>query len=446
MKDQTKREGLLKEIFINLSIKMMAKILMFTGIFIFLITSCDNPPPPPYACVIITPDMTQSEVQEALITVEDGCVIQFVEGSYNFVTTLSIADKNDLTFKGAGMDQTILSFSGQQAGENGNGENEGDDHGAGSEGILVTNCTNFTIKDLTVEESAGDGIKTKDCTGVTFQNIATVWHTDNSTENGAYGIYPVLCTGILVEDCYAQGASDAGIYVGQSMDAIIRDCRVEKNVNGIEIENTINADVYDNIATDNTGGILVFDLQGLVHPGEKTRIFDNQILNNNRDNFAHEGSLASITPAGTGILVMATKRVEVFDNEITDNNVLGVAVVSYLAVSALTGQPILDPEYDPFYNEVYIHDNGFSKNNQVNVTGQSDIGLLLLSVFGSNPIPDIVVDGIFHPAAGENGGVCLKDNTGAAFVNLDVANQFANPSFDPTPHDCEGLVLEPVTL
>lgn len=53
----------------------------------------------------------------------------------------------------------------------------------------------------------------------------------------------------------AIGASDAGIYVRQSRDVIVRNSRAEFNVAGIEIENTVNADVYGNTATNNTGGI-----------------------------------------------------------------------------------------------------------------------------------------------------------------------------------------------
>ncbi|MFZ4083138.1 MAG: right-handed parallel beta-helix repeat-containing protein [Pirellula sp.] len=46
------------------------------------------------------------------------------------------------------------------------------------------------------------------------------------------------CTNFLIEDCIAIGASDAGIYVGQSQDIVVRNCRAERNVAGIEIENS----------------------------------------------------------------------------------------------------------------------------------------------------------------------------------------------------------------
>ena len=73
----------------------------------------------------------------------------------------------------------------------------------------------------------------------------------------------MLCTDVLIEGCKVAGASDAGIYVGQSTNIIVRRNTVEKNVAGIEIENCTKADVYENVATDNSGGILVFTMPDL---------------------------------------------------------------------------------------------------------------------------------------------------------------------------------------
>lgn len=73
-----------------------------------------------------------------------------------------------------------------------------------------------------------------------------------------------MCTNVLIEGCTAIGASDAGIYVGQSKNIIVRNSRAYHNVAGIEIENSLMADVYDNESTENTGGVLVFDLPDLV--------------------------------------------------------------------------------------------------------------------------------------------------------------------------------------
>ena len=104
--------------------------------------------------------------------------------------------------------------------------------------------------------------------------------------------YPVESKNVLIDGCIVIGASDAGIYVGQSQNIIVRNSRAEFNVAGIEIENSYFADVYNNIATNNTGGILVFDLPGLPQQGgHHVRVFKNRSVGNNTDNFAPEGNI-----------------------------------------------------------------------------------------------------------------------------------------------------------
>ena len=79
---------------------------------------------------------------------------------------------------------------------------------------------------------------------------------------------------------------------------VVRNNRAEFNVAGIEIENTIGADVYDNVATNNTGGILVFNMPDLPQAGHNTRLFNNQIVENNTPNFGAQGSAVASVPAG----------------------------------------------------------------------------------------------------------------------------------------------------
>ena len=86
----------------------------------------------------------------------------------------------------------------------------------------------------------------------------------------------------MIDECVAIGASDAGVYVGQSEQIIVRNTRAEFNVAGIEIENSYDADVYNNIATNNTGGILIFDLPNLPKQGGKNvRVFQNKSFKDN---------------------------------------------------------------------------------------------------------------------------------------------------------------------
>jgi nitrous oxidase accessory protein NosD len=70
---------------------------------------------------------------------------------------------------------------------------------------------------------------------VTFRDIKVSWDAGSATENGAYAVYPVNSSRVIVEDSEVVGAADAGIYVGQCNQAIVRNNVVYGNVAGIEI-------------------------------------------------------------------------------------------------------------------------------------------------------------------------------------------------------------------
>ncbi|MDZ7690150.1 MAG: parallel beta-helix domain-containing protein [Balneolaceae bacterium] len=228
--------------------------------------------------------------------------------------------------------------------------------------------------------------------------VGTEWSGEPSSDNGAYGLYPVNSSDILIENCYAYGASDAGIYVGQSDKAIVRNSTATGNVAGIQIENTTNADVYGNTVRDNAAGIMVFDLPDLSQYGGRTRVFNNTIIDNIRGNFSAPGGIVAEVPAGTGILVMSTSEVEIFDNTLEGNNVMGTAIASYAALVALGLRgAIQDPNYNPYPGSIYVHGNSYSKcNTYPDAAEQSTFGNMLVGSFGSNPIPEYSVGWYFY--------------------------------------------------
>ncbi len=126
---------------------------------------------------------------------------------------------------------------------------------------------------------------------------------------------------------------------------VVRNNRAERNVAGIEIENTIGADVYNNVATDNTGGILVFNMPNLPQPGRGTRVFDNDVQGNNHENFGHKGTPVASVPAGSGVVVNSNDDVEIFDNKIGNHKTANVIVSSYFSTgySGKATQPNFDP-------------------------------------------------------------------------------------------------------
>ncbi|MCH7864386.1 MAG: right-handed parallel beta-helix repeat-containing protein, partial [Proteobacteria bacterium] len=133
----------------------------------------------------------------------------------------------------------------------------------GAEGILIKNVKGLTLQGFTVSDTKGDAIKVQGCSNVVMRDLEATWTNGKLPTNGAYGLYPVSSTNVLIEKCEASFAMDAGIYVGQSVNVVVRDNFVHDNVAGLEIENTINGEVYRNIARHNTGGMLIFDMPDL---------------------------------------------------------------------------------------------------------------------------------------------------------------------------------------
>jgi parallel beta-helix repeat protein len=148
--------------------------------------------------------------------------------------------------------------------------------------------TASALADLTVQDTKGDGVQINGTKGVTIRGVRVLWTSPDNTTHGAYGLYPVGCTDVL-EDSEVSGSSDAGIYVGQSDNIIVRRNHAMQNVAGIEIENSTHADVYENVATGNTGGILVFNMPNLPKPGGFTRIRGNISQANKTRQFRRQG-------------------------------------------------------------------------------------------------------------------------------------------------------------
>ena len=320
--------------------------------------------------VIKPSENSYQEIQEALILAKPGDIIRLSAGVFTLEDSLSL-DVAGVQIEGEGMSQTILDFSNQLS---------------GAQGLSVTS-DNVTLQDFAIQNAKGDAIKVKGVTNIKFLRVKTEWTNGPSSDNGAYGLYPVESKNVLIDGCIAIGASDAGIYVGQSQNIIVRNSRAEFNVAGIEIENSYFADVYNNIATNNTGGILVFDLPGLPQQGgHHVRVFKNRSVGNNTDNFAPEGNIVGEVPRGTGIIIQANSDVEIFDNEIGENDTVNIAVVTY-------GNDTDDQAYYPHPKSVQIHGNKFGPTGYNPDTSKGELAQILFDLSGGN-MPDIFWDGL----------------------------------------------------
>ena len=320
--------------------------------------------------ILINPsDSSQEQVQEALILAKPGDTIKLQAGLYKFTDGLSL-DVDNVRLIGEGMDKTILSFADQLS---------------GAQGLLVTS-NKVVLKDFAIEDAKGDALKVIGADGIYMINLRTEWTGGPKSTNGAYGLYPVESKDVLIDGCVAIGASDAGIYVGQSENIIVRNSRAHYNVAGIEIENSYYADVYDNVASHNTGGILVFDLPDLPQQGgHHVRVFRNQAIDNDTDNFAPEGNIVGEVPRGTGIIIQANSDVEVFDNDISGNGTVNLSIVTY-------GAETEDENYYPHPKSIQVHGNRFG-NGGFDPDIDKAVASILFELSEGN-MPDIFWDGV----------------------------------------------------
>ncbi|MEE2828907.1 MAG: parallel beta-helix domain-containing protein [Myxococcota bacterium] len=370
--------------------------------------------PPPCTLSVALSDSPRESLQTALIEVAPGGVLCLEEGTWELDLELTL-DVEDVTLRGAGQDRTVLDFAPQVAGANG----------------LQVTSSGVVLEDFTVMNTPGDGIRVIGASGIVFRRVTVGWDAVASIENGAYGIYPVQSSEVVVEDCTVYGSRDAGIYVGQSSEITVTRNELYGNVAGIEIENSTDAVVFDNHAHDNTSGILVFNLPDLpVQGGSRTTVRDNLVENNNLANFAEPGTIVAEVPAGLGVMVLATDDTVIRDNRITGNKTAGVLVVSY---TDLTIGAQDDPDFDPWSARTCVGGNTLRNN------GHDPEGTLAVLV-PVVPMPDIVWDGC---PGWSSEAISLWDNT----VDEDGSPDFVDAALPPCGDNSEpAAVISDVTF
>lgn len=384
----------------------------------------------PEGAIFVAPDAADGEniteaLSLALFEAPEDALVVLPKGRFVVTESIVVNSARGLTVAGHGMNETILDFS----------TSNGDD------AFRFQGGNGITVRDLAVYEAPKNGIKTTNVNGIHITNTATVWEGELESDNGAYGLYPLKSQNVLMENNYAYGSADAGIYVGQSENIVVRNNTAKNNVAGIEIENSSMADVYNNIAVGNSGGILSFDLPGLDKAyGSNVRIFNNQIYANNADNVG--AGVVGAVPPGTGVIILASSDVEVYNNQITDNDTTAVAITSYFLIEddvasypTSFGATIADG-WSPILKNVYLHDNTIARN------GGAPRGDLLAPIIGgytsaqnstgmAQTFPAILYDGI---------GELLSNTTDLAGFNMIVGADAAADGVNYDPYGPEDRI------
>jgi parallel beta-helix repeat protein len=274
-------------------------------------------------------------IQSAVDRARPGDTVEIPYGVYH---ERVVIDKSDLTLRGVPNEAGEFPIL--------DGENRL------PEGVIASG-NNFTVGNLHARNFTDNGILVEGAQGVHFHDIFA--------ENvGTYGVYPVRSSDVVIERVTVTGVDDAGIYAGQSENVIVRDSTAYGNVIGIELENTLGGEVYNNHLYENSNGVLIVILPQLTSKvSSGTKIYDNVVENNNIDNFAPEGAVARIVPPGTGILIIGSDDNEVYDNTITGNKTAGVAVFSLTGTGAFNANEV---DVGPLAEGNYVHGNTYDNN------------------------------------------------------------------------------------
>ena len=244
---------------------------------------------------------------------------------------------------------------------------------------------------------------------------------------GVYGIFPQFGKNGLIEHNVLTGIEDAAIYVGMCDNIDVLHNEVFGNVAGIEIENSRHCLVENNLAYDNTGGVLAFITPGLpIKTTFDVIIRNNFITKNNHENFGAPGSIVSGIPPGTGILVMAADDVIIENNIISGNDNAGIIITDFANGGAEASN---DPDSEPNPDRITILDNFMIDNGNNPVGELKALMMTQLSTTG----PDIL-------AIGGGEGSSIRDKERYRTWGL---SSFGSPNISSTSDTKTFLLDEP---
>jgi parallel beta-helix repeat protein len=219
-----------------------------------------------------------------------------------------------------------------------------------NDGVIASGSP-FEMSGFRIQHYRGNGVTTQGVKGVRLSDLLV-------DDTGLYGVYPVNSEDVTVTHCTATRIRDAAIYVGESRRALVAHNEVHDNVAGIEIENTNDAEVRDNLVHHNTSGILVFVLPlKLQKEGRRTWVHRNWVVENDTRNFGDPNAIVGQLPHGGGITVMGADDTRVENNQVKGNDSYGISVLRLPEPQAQR-----DPDLEPNSDRTQIGHNALHEN------------------------------------------------------------------------------------
>ncbi|MDG2304543.1 MAG: right-handed parallel beta-helix repeat-containing protein [Candidatus Binatia bacterium] len=228
------------------------------------------------------------------------------------------------------------------------------------EDFLAPDVDGIEINGFTIEGFSKMGIWLRHVQNFVIANNVSI----NNLENG---IWPTLSAHGEVRKNISYGSLDAALWVEASENVRVIDNELYKSPTGLEV--TISNEVYmeGNDVHDNVVGVGLYHPSGAGLPPEDWpsttfhtwTLVNNRIYDNNFPNPVSSGLVAAL-PSGIGMLVLGVDDVEVDNNEITNNNLFGVAMVDYcIAVDGTANSCENNP---PAFSDTSPDNNRFTNN------------------------------------------------------------------------------------
>ena len=233
--------------------------------------------------------------------------------------------------------------------------------------------TDIVVRGITIQSFENNGLFCEHVDGF-------VWDDIESIDNRNYGIFPVLSSNGEILNSYATGSDlDSSLWVETSENVDVIGNLVENSVNGIEVSNSDDVLVMNNVARNNTIGaaiLLLPDIYENRSSAKRIDLIDNEFYDNNKENTARPGSILSFIPRGMGILYVGVDDSEVSGNLVYNNDFVGIAIVDYCVPFVTTPFAChLDPTItDEFLEDETAENNSVVGNDLMNNGTMPDPG------------------------------------------------------------------------
>lgn len=396
-----------------LRILKLVSLPKLIGNIVFLL-SCINASSALGAIHEVGADQFSEKIYEVVALAEPGDLVLLPAGRFSLNRGLVVGTRG-LTIRGKGRTETILDFSDQKV---------------GGQSILLA-ANKMEVSGLTILNPPADGLVARSSRGVRITDVAVEWAEGRKQRAGGYGIYPVRSSGVHIEDCYAKGATEAGIYVGQSVDGVVRSNVVEGNVVGIDIENSMRIVVEDNEVFRNSIGVLVSARPGLFQPKNlEVIVRQNDVRENNLPNFAADTSHLAILGEGTGIAVIAAIATDVKNNRLASHDRSHLLFLNY---ASLDLEKVKDPFYRPDLVDSRLSGNVFVGEDERSRVASND----WRNAKGFEVIWDGIVTSRKLRSGAEPVPMCRDKQAVSTF--LDTQRSDNQPTFSESVPSCESV-------